>query len=234
MTCLLRLRSRHGFTLIELLVVIAIIAILASILFPVFNRAREDGRRASCISNLKQLGLGMAQYTQDYDERLPSVQDGPNDAVAFPYASWNYFIAAGGDPRTFDMTRGSLHPYIKNTQIFLCPSDSDGQKAGLSYAANSCVFHDASVVNSTGGLLRLGRSLAEFEETSRWMMFNEEITRGASTDDGYFNRELPNTFSDRHSGGSNIAYLDGHVKWRNLNSLLMEFPRTATAGDCSF
>src|SRR5687768_5924591 len=60
-----------GFTLIELLVVIAIIAILAAILFPVFARARENARRSSCQSNLKQIGLGFAQYTQDYDEKMP-------------------------------------------------------------------------------------------------------------------------------------------------------------------
>lgn len=66
-----RKKSKHGFTLIELLVVIAIIAILASILFPVFARARENARRSSCMSNLKQLGLAFMQYTQDYDEQLP-------------------------------------------------------------------------------------------------------------------------------------------------------------------
>ena len=63
--------KRSGFTLIELLVVIAIIAILAAILFPVFARARENARRTSCVSNLKQIGLGIMQYTQDYDERYP-------------------------------------------------------------------------------------------------------------------------------------------------------------------
>src|SRR5476651_819462 len=64
-------RSRHGFTLIELLVVIAIIAILAAILFPVFARAREQARRTSCLSNMKQIGLALFMYAQDYDETLP-------------------------------------------------------------------------------------------------------------------------------------------------------------------
>src|SRR4028118_675254 len=69
---MLRRAAHRGFTLIELLVVIAIIAILAAILFPVFSRARENARRASCMSNLKQIGLGVMQYVQDYDERYPS------------------------------------------------------------------------------------------------------------------------------------------------------------------
>src|SRR5450432_535955 len=65
-------RTKTGFTLIELLVVIAIIAVLAAILFPVFAQAREKARQTSCLSNMKQLGLGFAMYTQDYGERLPS------------------------------------------------------------------------------------------------------------------------------------------------------------------
>src|SRR5690606_6779733 len=85
--------AKRGFTLIELLVVIAIIAILAAILFPVFARARENARRASCQSNLKQIGLGLMQYTQDYDERLPAgflTNTGVPypDGVARTYQSW--------------------------------------------------------------------------------------------------------------------------------------------------
>jgi len=90
--------KKRGFTLIELLVVIAIISILAAILFPVFARARENARRASCQSNLKQIGLGAMQYTQDYDERMPL-----NGA-----RSW----------------RQVLEPYIKSGQIFSCPSNT--------------------------------------------------------------------------------------------------------------
>src|SRR5690606_624654 len=67
-------KKTPGFTLIELLVVIAIIAILAAILFPVFARARENARRTSCLSNIKNMGLAFMQYTQDYDERMPLIQ----------------------------------------------------------------------------------------------------------------------------------------------------------------
>src|SRR5688572_16253581 len=77
-------KTHKGFTLIELLVVIAIIAILASILFPVFARARENARRSSCQSNLKQLGLGFIQYTQDYDEKLPAT----GEISDSPLGSW--------------------------------------------------------------------------------------------------------------------------------------------------
>src|SRR4028118_1729019 len=102
-----RTRRTEGFTLIELLVVIAIIAILASILFPVFARARENARRASCQSNLKQIGLGFAQYTQDYDERYPRV--GGKNAFNYYSPSW----------------RVAIYPYVKSTQLFSCPSNKD-------------------------------------------------------------------------------------------------------------
>ncbi len=94
-----------GFTLIELLVVIAIIALLAAILFPVFARARENARRSSCQSNEKQIGLGLAQYTQDYDEYYPIRGDYSSTGAYFP--SW----------------RQKLQPYVKSTQLFQCPSN---------------------------------------------------------------------------------------------------------------
>src|SRR5471032_1752630 len=99
---------RKGFTLIELLVVIAIIAILAAILFPVFARARENARRASCQSNLKQIGLGMLQYAQDYDERIP----------------FGVFAGYGNSLPDGIGWAGPLYPYLKSAQIFVCPSDS--------------------------------------------------------------------------------------------------------------
>ncbi|MGB9877440.1 MAG: DUF1559 domain-containing protein [bacterium] len=97
--------KRKGFTLIELLVVIAIIAILAAILFPVFSRAREKARQAACISNMKQVGLALMMYVQDWDETYPYLTACP----------------AHSNPVT-DLPQGLLHPYVKNAAVWDCPS----------------------------------------------------------------------------------------------------------------
>src|SRR5437879_2990384 len=102
---------RRGFTLIELLVVIAIIAILAAILFPVFAQAREKARQASCLSNMKQIAIGQAMYTQDYDETLPYAQT-TNDPS----------LTVTGNPRVILNWDGILYPYTKNVGIYKCPS----------------------------------------------------------------------------------------------------------------
>lgn len=114
--------EKRAFTLIELLVVIAIIAILAAILFPVFARAREDARRASCMSNLKQIGLGIAMYTQDYDEKMPPsytcggllLETGVNTNVAKSSICSNTAY--------LHLWWHITYPYVKSTQVFICPS----------------------------------------------------------------------------------------------------------------
>ena len=213
--------TRSAFTLIELLVVIAIIAILAAILFPVFARARENARRSSCQSNLKQIALGFIQYTQDYDERLPNVQDTGATGTARPNVSWNYFTR-GATTSTFDMAQGAVYPYIKSTQIFVCPSDSVGQVSGDSYASNSCL-NGATLEVVDNINLRGGKSLAAFEDTARTMMLGEEATGEdgsltTSTDDGYLLKGV-NFFSGRHFEGSNLAFLDGHVKFLKVSRI---------------
>lgn len=107
--CFSSQKAVKAFTLIELLIVIAIIAILAAILFPVFGRARENARRSSCQSNLKQLGLAFMQYDQDFDSWLPGSQVYTCDTCS-TYVSWPSVI----------------QPYVKSEQIFVCPSTSPG------------------------------------------------------------------------------------------------------------
>ena len=120
-------RSRAGFTLIELLVVIAIIAILAAILFPVFAKAREKARQISCLSNEKQLGLGLLQYNQDNDEYFPA---------GVPTAGGAYYGGSGW--------AGEIYPYVKSTGVYKCPDDPTANGLGsggqtltpVSYAIN--------------------------------------------------------------------------------------------------
>ncbi|HSV73600.1 MAG TPA: DUF1559 domain-containing protein [Chthonomonadales bacterium] len=110
--------KRRGFTLIELLVVIAIIAILAAILFPVFAKARSQARRTSCLSNMKQIGTALLQYTQDYDERMPlPAWAGTDDVVGnTPVTGWGNLPV-----RNRWSWRWASQPYIRNARIFLCP-----------------------------------------------------------------------------------------------------------------
>jgi prepilin-type N-terminal cleavage/methylation domain-containing protein/prepilin-type processing-associated H-X9-DG protein len=110
-------KSSRGFTLIELLVVIAIIAILAAILFPVFAKARAQARATSCLSNIKQLDLGMQMYAQDYDER---------------FASWAWWASSPGSSGKIagrvnhfeSLWINAIYPYVKNSQVYYCTSDA--------------------------------------------------------------------------------------------------------------
>jgi prepilin-type processing-associated H-X9-DG protein len=136
------------------------------------------------------------------------------------------FYAAGSFPantkpdRSFFPERGALYPYTKSTQIYVCPSDAVGQRTGNSYSANYCAFGSSTSPPIDG--FRPGKSIASFDavgSTAQWMLLGEEgIPNGTpadqnSTDDAYFNYGVTNVFAQRHFDGSNILFMDGHVKW---------------------
>ena len=118
--------TRQGFTLIELLVVIAIIALLAAILFPVFSRARENARKSSCLNNCKQIGIGLAQYLQDFDEVFPGYYMG-----GLPNVNTAQNASDPAIPRYKWMD--CIYPYVKSEQVFTCPSDSRASKRYIYY-----------------------------------------------------------------------------------------------------
>jgi prepilin-type N-terminal cleavage/methylation domain-containing protein/prepilin-type processing-associated H-X9-DG protein len=205
------MRRNRGFTLIELLVVIAIIAILAAILFPVFAQAREKARSAACLSALKQYGLAMNMYAQDFDETYPFL---------------NYGSTSAGTKIIWSRL---LYPYIKNKDIWRCPSvdNADFAKNGIDtirfwdygtgYGVNGRVF--ANVNPGTGP------SMAEIQTPSETFDIIDVIY-----DAGYQNYWCYYLFHVRvnHTNGANCAFFDGHAKWVSKGFIENEYkPTTA-------
>jgi prepilin-type N-terminal cleavage/methylation domain-containing protein/prepilin-type processing-associated H-X9-DG protein len=230
-------KKRAAFTLIELLVVIAIIAILAAILFPVFARARENARRASCQSNLKQIGLGVMQYTQDYDERLPIGlnTDGP---VYFNGQLWPQF--------TLRWTN-LIDPYTKSTQIYTCPSQSEfdiGYGLNVNLVSFSFARSLVEIPDVAGTALAVdaadvgaspGSNPNEYKgvATNHWNWDPPGAwTGGPNFGSGYTATGGPQRRSvPRHFDGPVILYADGHVKWMRNDRFLGPLPEGYPYGD---
>lgn len=211
--------ARRGFTLIELLVVVAIISILAAILFPAFGRARENARRTSCASNLKQIGLAALQYTQDYD--------GTN------MRSWNGTDFGPSDATERYKWMDSLQPYAKSEQIFNCPSEGkvnrpyrfrDGTNYG-SYGINGAYFGESQArtspdvlseadIEDAAGTVWVTETVEPINNFSfAWagVANNPSITPGPP-------RQLERIV-ERHLETVNVLWCDGHVKAVKLDVL---------------
>lgn len=226
-------QGRNAFTLIELLVVIAIIAILAAILFPVFARARENARRASCISNVKQIGLGTMQYVQDYDDVYPPhFVYGPDGN---PYKRW---------PQLLD-------PYIKSTQVFICPSRSDFPFTGTYDTAGHIGYGMSIWMDSSSLGAPLSMAVIQRPAETVWVA---EINGVSATDvangDGAYqcfpsfygginNRpsdyygmdtETRARLAKRHFDGTVVGWADGHAKWMKREVLEADTGTAARGG----
>ncbi len=193
--------AKKGFTLIELLVVIAIIAILAAILFPAFAKARESARRASCSSNMKQIGIALTQYAQEYDEKYPCDYDSGNNK----------------------MYKQSIQPYLKSGQVWSCPSNpassnisfpaSNGYPAiADSYAANARIMVPGWAAPSGQ---TVGTAMAFIQAPSQKIMIAESSYPWEVM---YADWLAPTSHGARdsifagHLGTMNCLFVDGHVK----------------------
>jgi prepilin-type N-terminal cleavage/methylation domain-containing protein/prepilin-type processing-associated H-X9-DG protein len=221
-----QLRAAKGFTLIELLVVIAIIALLSAILFPVFARARENARRASCMSNLKQIALGLTMYQQDYDGRFVQGYDvdtssGSRVSVTDtdPSRPSGKFTVAGyvsptanGHYRTW---MDLLYPYIKNIQVFVDPSAESQTIPSYGYnMAFGCLGSDSYFYRSDSDHYGSPVIDAEVQRPSEVVTFIDNNEVSAARANPTRNSNIAYYRLAPHLEGGNQAFADGHVKWR--------------------
>lgn len=230
---------RKGFTLIELLVVIAIIAILAAILFPVFAKAREKARQTSCLSNMKQIGTAFVMYRSDYDETNVRHQTGPcqgasgGGGCAGPVGDIDSVPPGGPGPSGNISWRTSLLPYVKNWQIFTCPSAKtlNGQSRISPTGCNPPNLGYWLVGGNDGITGFWGGQSDTYVQDPMTIVASDSPTGalntcpihhcgGSCTDttepnDPNYGFRASTWFTGRHNDGCNFAYYDGHAKWAN-------------------
>ncbi len=207
---------RRGFTLIELLVVIAIIAILAAILFPVFARAREKARQTSCLSNLKQIGLGSMMYLADSDDILFGHIQGTRATFyppVLPYLDWMQ----------------QIYPYVKNQQLYTCPSEptyswtanpADGMShdATLGYGLNYWMTFYYYYNNAVMAKIQKPAETIWFTDCNYYVVYPSYYL-ATYPDNPTYGQNGSARLQLRHNGGVNVAFMDGHAKWLSRSEI---------------
>jgi len=205
-------RKTPGFTLIELLVVIAIIAILAAILFPVFAKAREKALQTSCLSNIKQLALGSLQYMQDYDETFFGHISGRRDDPVF---------GATGPPG-YIRWADQIYPYVKNEQMYTCPSDKyatfvqNTRDAYYGYGINYWIIYYYNYV-SMANIQKPAETIL-FTDCNYYIVYPTYYLYTYPTNVTYGQNGTAR-LQLRHNDGVNCAFVDGHAKWLNRQTI---------------
>ena len=200
--------QRRGFTAVELPIVLGAVALTAAFLGPVFSRSSDNARRAACQSNLKQIGLGIAQYVQDYDELYPRVSVHPVTTNVAPYS------------RTYGWA-DALYPYLRSVQVYQCPSDKrPPNRKGDAVKAN---FTDYWLNTHLSGV-----SMADISQYATTISLGDGNDGRDMTNARYSKAALPTAWlrdarspARRHMDvGANYAFLDGHVKWLRTNEVM--------------
>ena len=239
---------RKAFTLIELLVVIAIIAILAAVLFPVFQSAREKARESACVSNLKQIGLAYVQYAQDYDETTP----------------YSCYVGSGGCGG-YGLNAGTslgwcLAPYTKSTQVWHCPGDTASDPvvlaSGCCYGGYNNVsygynfyFTERWSPSSNDGLGAMPLQISQLQTPANdgvlfdswgnnggnalgWMLDGTNTLQGRIAGSTGFNNGSANHALGiiGHLNGTNAAFADGHTKWLPTGYLMAQLSKETSGG----
>lgn len=212
-------RARSGFTLVEILVVIGIIALLAAVMLPVFSRVRENGRRTSCASNLKQLALAFSQYQRDKGRYpLPGNFQGwkagsahwvagtPGTSIvsvqtgAPPLPEPNFLEAANPEG-------GALYPYVRNAGVYVCPSSTFFNRSHLSYSMNCALS---------------GLSESRIKQPNEIILLVDE----EYANDGFFYATNDSSATDaltrHHNGGGNLLFADSHVKFYPFDKFVLD------------
>ncbi len=235
---------RRAFTLIEILVVVAIIALLAALLFPVFSRVREEGRKTSCLNNMNQLGLAFQQYAADSRGKYPlsgdfydattgacfgAMCDGwapgnghwvagpPNQSIAYIDNTTGGVV---GEPNgnAANLEAGALFPYVKSTAVYVCPSNQDGEVKKLTYSMNCALTAlSTSRIRSPGDIVLL---VDEEKANDGYFFAVNDGPAGSSA--GGTTSNSTDALTIRHNGGGNLLFADGHVKFFAFDSFPLD------------